>query len=176
MKANPFQWSFRAQFLLGAIISFGLVAFAYFYVELHQGITPCPKCMFQRGAFVGMGVFFLLGALHGPGKLGRRIYALLVAFFAVVGAVIAIEHLHMQFSPPDPFASCGMDFYTLFDNRFPLSQAIRKAFMASGDCADAHWKLLGITMPGWTLIWFVILGAGALWSGFCKRTTRVFGR
>ena len=69
-----------------------------------------------------------------------------------------------------------MDFYTLFDNRFPLSQAIRKAFMASGDCADAHWKLLGITMPGWTLIWFVILGAGALWSGFRKRTTRVFGR
>ena len=69
-----------------------------------------------------------------------------------------------------------MDFYTLFDNRFPLSQAIRKAFMASSDCADAHWKLLGITMPGWTLIWYVILGAGALWSGLRRRTTRVFGR
>ena len=86
MKLNPFQWSFRAQFLLGAVISFGLVAFAYFFVELHQGISPCPKCMFQRGAFVGMGVFFLLGALHGPGKIARRVYALLVAFFAVVGA------------------------------------------------------------------------------------------
>lgn len=175
MRPNPFKWSFRAQYLLGAAVCFGLVAFAYFWVELHQGITPCPKCMFQRGAFVGMGAFFLFGAMHGPGKIGRRVYAILVAAFALVGAVIAIEHLHMQFSPPDPLASCGMDFYTLFDNRFPLSQAIRKAFMASGDCSDAHWRLLGITMPGWTLICYLILGGGALWSGFRKRTIRIFG-
>ncbi len=176
MKLNPLRWPFRAQYLLGAVVSLALVAYAYFWVELHQGITPCPKCMFQRGAFVGMGLFFLLGALHGPGAFGRRVYALLVVMFALIGAVIAVDHLHMQFSPPDPFASCGMDFYTLFDNRFPLSQAIRKAFMASGDCSDSHWRLLGITMPGWTLIWYLILGGGALWAGFRKRSTRIFGQ
>lgn len=170
MTLNPFRWTFRAQFALGALICFGLVAFAYFILEKRDGIIPCPKCMFQRGAFVAMGVFFLLGALHSPGATGRRIYAVLVAVFAAVGAGIAIDHLWMQMNPPDLLmGGCGMDFYTMFDSRFPLAQAIRKAFMASGDCSESSWRLLGITMPGWTLISYVLLGAGTLWAGFRRR-------
>lgn len=173
MNPNPFAWSFRAQYVLGVVICFGLVAFAYFILERQMGIIPCPKCMFQRGAFVGMGFFFLLGALQGPGAVGRRVYAVLVAAFAATGAVIAVEHLWMQMNPPDPLmGGCGMDFYTLFDNRFPLAQAIQKAFMASGDCSESSWRLLGLTMPGWTLICFVLLGGGALWAGFRRRADR----
>jgi disulfide bond formation protein DsbB len=176
MNPNPFAWPFRTQFALGALICTGLVAYAYFVLERHLGIVPCPKCMFQRGAFVGMAVFFLLASLHGPGAVGRRVYALLVAVCAAIGAVIAIQHLWMQMTPPDPLmGGCGMDFYTLFDNRFPLSQAIKKAFMASGDCSESGWRLLGITMPGWTLIAFVLLGGGALWAGFRARAIAVAG-
>lgn len=177
MNPNPFAWSFRSQFTLGALICFGLVAYAYFILERGMGIVPCPKCMFQRGAFVGMGVFFLAGALHGPGTVGRRIYAVLVATFAVVGAIIAVQHLWMQMNPPDPLmGGCGMDFYTLFDNRFPLAQAIGKAFMATGDCSESSWRLLGITMPGWTLIAYVLLGAGVLWAGFRRRVASASDR
>lgn len=177
MNANPFRWSFRQQSVLGALICFGLVAYAYFVLEKRDGIVPCPKCMFQRGTFLAMGVLFLLAALQSPAALGRRIYAVLVALFAILGAGIAIDHLVMQMNPPDPLmSSCGMDFYTLFDNRFPLSQAIRKAFMAGGDCSESHWRLLGITMPGWTLVTYVLLGVGMLWAGFRTRTDVITAR
>lgn len=170
MNSNPFAWPFRVQYALGALICAALVAYAYFVVEKHMGIVPCPKCMFQRGAFVAMGIFFLAGALHDPHATGRRIYALLVALCATVGAVIAVQHLWMQLTPQDPLmGGCGMDFYTLFDNRFPLAQAIQKAFMASGDCSEISWTFLGITMPGWTLICYVLLGGGALWAGWRTR-------
>jgi disulfide bond formation protein DsbB len=170
MTANPFAWPFRLQFALGAVICLGLVLFAWLILERQMGIIPCPKCMFQRGAFVGMGAFFALGALHSPGVVGRRVYGVLVALFAVVGATIAVQHLWMQANPPDPLmGGCGMDFYTLFDNRFPLSQAIGKAFMASGDCSDSSWTFLGLTMPGWTLVCYILLGGGALLAGWRRR-------
>ncbi|MEO7758152.1 MAG: disulfide bond formation protein B [Dokdonella sp.] len=168
MNPNPFSWPFRGQFLSGAIACFALLAYAIFE-QFQMGIEPCPKCIFQRIAFIAMGIFFLLGAMHGPGVLGRRIYALLVAIAAAVGAVIAVRHLYVQLSPHDPLMEgCGPGLNYLLDS-FPIAEAVKKAFMASGDCGEINWTLLGITMPGWTLIWFVLLGGGALWAGFRQR-------
>ena len=31
-----------------------------------------------------------------------------------------------------------------------------------GDCAKVTWRFLGLTMAGWTLIWYVLLGVWAL--------------
>jgi disulfide bond formation protein DsbB len=168
MTPNPFKWPFRAQFLLGGLLCAALLAYAI-YEQFAMGIEPCPKCIFQRVAFIAMGVFFLAGAAHGPKATGRRIYALLVAIGAAVGAVIAIRHLYVQFAPHDELMEgCGPGLNYLLDS-FPIAEAIKKAFMASGDCGEISWTFLGITMPGWTLIWFVLLGVGALWAGFRKR-------
>jgi disulfide bond formation protein DsbB len=168
MNPNPLAWSFRVQFLAGAIACIALLAYAIFE-QFQMGIEPCPKCIFQRIAFIAMGVFFLIGALHGPGVVGRRIYAILVAISAAIGAVIAVRHLYVQLSPHDPLMEgCGPGLNYLLDS-FPIAEAVKKAFMASGDCGEINWSLLGITMPGWTLIWFVLLGGGALWAGFRQR-------
>ena len=168
MNPNPFSWPFRGQFLSGAIACFALLAYAIFE-QFQMGIEPCPKCIFQRIAVIAMGIFFLLGALHGPGARGRRIYAILVAIAAAVGAVIAVRHLYVQLSPHDPLMEgCGPGLNYLLDS-FPIAEAVKKAFMASGDCGEINWTLLGITMPGWTLIWFILLGGGALWAGFRER-------
>lgn len=168
MNPNPFSWPFRGQFLSGAIACFALLAYAIFE-QFQMGVEPCPKCIFQRIAFIAMAIFFLIGALHGPGVLGRRIYGLLVAIAAAVGAVIAVRHLYVQLSPHDPLMEgCGPGLNYLLDS-FPIAEAVKKAFMASGDCGEINWTLLGITMPGWSLIWFVFLGGGALWAGFRQR-------
>ncbi len=168
MNPNPFAWSFRAQFVTGALACIALLAYALF-AQFQMGVEPCPKCIFQRIAFMAMVVFFLAGALHNPHVVGRRIYAILVAIAAVVGAVIALRHLYVQLGPHDPLMEgCGPGLNYLVDS-FPLAEAIKKAFMASGDCGEINWTLLGITMPGWTLICFVLLGGGALWAGFRKQ-------
>ena len=175
MQPNPFAWPFRAQFLTAALISLALLAYAIFE-QFQMGIEPCPKCIFQRIAFMAMAIFFLAGALHGPGVAGRRIYAILVAIAATVGAVIAVRHLVVQLTPRDPLMEgCGPGLNYLLDS-FPIAQAIKKAFMASGDCGEISWTFLGLTMPGWSLIWFVLLGGGALWAGWRKRIVTPIAR
>lgn len=156
------------QFLFGALACVALLAYA-FYEQFQMGLEPCPKCIFQRVAFMAMALFFLAGAVHGPQALGRRVYAVLVAIAAAVGSVVAVRHLIVQFSPKDPLMEgCGPGLNYLMDS-FPIAEAIKKAFMATGDCGEIGWTFLGLTMPAWTLIWYVLLGAGALWAGFRRR-------
>ena len=52
--------SFRSQFLLGFVACVGLLAYAI-YLQLHEGLEPCNLCIFQRLAFAGLGLVFLLG-------------------------------------------------------------------------------------------------------------------
>jgi protein dithiol:quinone oxidoreductase len=168
MTYNPFAWPFRAQYLAGFVACAALLAYA-FYEQFQMHVEPCPMCIFQRLAFIGMGIFFLIGALHSPGAKGRRVYAILVAIMALVGAGVAINHLRMQLTPHDPMlGGCGPGLAYMLD-AFPIGEALKKAFTGSGDCGEINWIFLGITMPGWTLICYVILGAGAVWAGFRKR-------
>ena len=40
-----------------------------------------------------------------------------------------------------------------------LFDAVRLVFQGSGECATVNWSLLGLSMPAWVLIWFVLLAA-----------------
>lgn len=168
MSANPFAWSFRMQFLLGGVVCCVLIAYALFE-QFQMGLEPCPKCILQRIAFIAAGVVFLVGAAHGPGKVGRRIYGVLVALAVASGAVVSVRHVIVQMTPADPMlAGCGPGLNYLIDT-FPLTEAIKKAFMGTGNCADIDWSFLGLSMPTWALVWFALLGGGALWAGFRRR-------
>jgi disulfide bond formation protein DsbB len=166
---NPFAWSFRAQFALGAFLCAAMLGYAL-YVQHGMFMMPCPLCILQRIAFAAMGVFFMLGALVGPRPPWvRKTSALLVALSAAVGAGIAIWHLRLQNLPPSEVPSCsGMDLGYMLD-AFPLQTVIAKVFTGSGECAVVDWTFLGISMPGWTLAWYLILGVAALWAGFRRR-------
>lgn len=165
---NPLFWSFRAQCASGVAVCAGLVGFAL-YSQSNLLLDPCPLCIVQRVAFMALGLVFLLGALHGPSTLaGRRTYAVLAALVAVMGAVVAGRHLWLQSLPPDQVPACGPGLSYLLE-AFPLSDVVRQVFTGSGECAKVDWTFLGLAMPGWTFIWYVLLGSGALWAGFRRK-------
>lgn len=163
---NPFTWSFRAQYFTGFMLCVSLLAYAL-YVEHGMLMMPCPLCILQRVAFLFMAVFFLAGALMGPRPVWlRRANAVLVGLGAAVGGGIAAWHVRLQLLPLEGAPSCGgMELSYMVDN-FPLQRVAEMVFTASGDCAKIDWTFLGISMPAWTLVWFIGLGAGAVWSGF----------
>jgi disulfide bond formation protein DsbB len=104
--------------------------------------------------------------------IGRRIYATLVATAAVAGAGIAAYHLWVQHVGPDPTAGCAPGWNYWVENysyRFAWSKTLQNAFTGHADCADINWSFLGLSMPGWTLVCYVLLGTGALWAGFRRR-------
>jgi len=115
-----------------------------------------------------MAIFFLAGAIHLPGARGRRVYSLFVLLGACAGVAIAARHLWVQHLPPDPMAGCAPGWNYMFEN-FPISEAIKKAFTGHADCAEVNWTLLGLSMPFWTLVCYLVIGAGAVWAGFRRR-------
>jgi disulfide bond formation protein DsbB len=144
-----------------------LLAYAY-YVQFALGIEPCPMCIFQRIAFIAMGVTFLIGAFHAPQARGRQTYALLLLLAACIGIGIAARHLWVQHQPPDLMAGCAPGWNYMVQN-FPIGKTLRMAFTGSADCAQVNWTFLDLSMPFWSLVCFVLLGAGAVWAGFRKR-------
>ena len=163
---NPFRWPFRAHYALGLAICAALYAYAL-YVQFDLGIEPCPLCIFQRVALIGMAIFFLLGALHGPRGGGRKVYGVLVALSGLAGMAIAGRHIWLQHLPKDEIPSCGPGLNWMLDT-FPLSKTLKMVFTGSGECAEINWTFLGFSMPEWTFVCFLGLSIAALWAAWTR--------
>lgn len=153
---NPLHWSYRSSFFAGFLICMGLLGFALFS-ELYWNLIPCPLCIFQRVAFLFMALFFLLGALHAPRTPTRWWYSGGVLLGALFGVVVAGRHLWIQSLPADQVPSCGPPLDYMF-SAFPLDKVLKLVFTGSGECATVE-PILGLPMPAWTLLWFVLLAA-----------------
>lgn len=161
---NPLHWSFRSRFLVAAATCFALIGFAI-YSQLQWGLDPCPLCIFQRIAFAALGFVLLLAGLLAPRRpAGRRVAAWLAFLAAAVGMGIAGRHVWMQMNPP-PIPSCGAPFSFLRET-LDTQTLIQKVLTGTGDCGAVDWTFLGLSMPAWSLLWFVLLGAWVLHTGY----------
>lgn len=162
---NPFRASFRVQFLLGFLACAGLMAYAL-YSQYVLGYEPCPLCTFQRVAMIALGLVFLAGALHAPARRGARVgWGFLALVPALSGIGIAGRHVWMQNLPPDQVPACGPPLEFLRET-LPLAEVVRKVLTGSGQCATIDWQFLGLSMPAWVLICFVVLAGWTAWAAF----------
>jgi disulfide bond formation protein DsbB len=150
--------------LAGFVACAGMMGFAL-YAQHVLFLDPCPLCIIQRIATISLGVVFLIAALHDPGKIGSRIYGILVMLTAGFGVGVASWHVRLQNMPQDEIPSCGPGFEYIVDN-FPLSDALGMIFQGSGECADVVWRLLGLSMPTWVVIGLGGLGIAGIWNNF----------
>ncbi|KGI77381.1 disulfide bond formation protein B [Oleiagrimonas soli] len=167
---NPLRWSFRTFYLVGFLICAALIGFAL-YAQYVLLMDPCPLCILQRVAFIALGMVFLVGGLHAPKGHGRWVYALLALLAAATGVAIAARHLWIQSLPPGAVPSCGAPLGYLLDTRDAhggLLGVLKMVLSGSGECAKVE-NILGLPMPLWSLIWFVLLGAGALFAARRRR-------
>ena len=148
----------------GFAVCCGLMGFALFAQHVLL-LDPCPLCVFQRVAVISIGVIFLAAALHNPGGAGRIVYGLLLAFAAVGGALVAGRHAWLQQLPPDQVPSCGPGLDYMLDT-LPFTEVLGKVFRGSGECAEIVWQFLGLSMPGWVLVWMIALGVLGLGNNF----------
>lgn len=139
-----------------AVVSFGLIGGALF-LQHAVGLAPCPLCIFQRIAYFAAGVFALLAAWRAP-RRGTRLFGSMVFVSTLVGASIAARHVWLQMNPQG--GSCGPGLESMLEN-FPLTSVLPMVLRGSGDCSEAAWTLLGLTIAEWSLIWFLILAVAA---------------
>lgn len=151
----------RILFALIALACAGVLGVAM-VMEHIMGLEPCPLCMLQRMAFVGVGLVALLAALIGPKGWGVRFGGGLTVIPAVLGAGLAGRQLWLQSLPAEEIPPCGPG-YDYLREAFPLTDVIRMALEGSGDCAEIQWQFLGLSIPGWSFILFALCALAGLW-------------
>jgi disulfide bond formation protein DsbB len=159
--------SHRLLYALPALACAGLLATGY-YLEYFQGQDPCPLCLVQRGFYYGVLATFAIAALHDPARVGHLVYCAAGLLFALGGAAVAGRHVWLQSLPADKVPDCGPDLVFMLQN-LPLGRTLEKLFMGSGQCAEVHWTFLGLSIAGWSLVWFAALALYALWLATRRR-------
>ncbi|MEE2762625.1 MAG: disulfide bond formation protein B [Pseudomonadota bacterium] len=142
------RWVFGLVFLVCA----GLLGVA-FYMEHVMGLEPCPLCWLQRFGFMGAGLVSLFAFLQGPTGVGVRIYGALLAVTAGVGLGIAGRQLWLQSLPADQVPACGPSVDYMLEV-LPFFDVLATALKGTGDCAEVVWRFLGLSIPGWTAVFF----------------------
>jgi disulfide bond formation protein DsbB len=100
----------RSLNILGLLGISAVLAVAFFY-QLGLGELPCPLCLLQRGAFVAVGLGFLLNIRFrtSPAHYGIALIS------AVIGASVSLRQVLLHVQPGDPgFGSTflGLHFYS----------------------------------------------------------------
>lgn len=137
--------------LLGiAAACFALLGVAL-YLQLVKHMLPCPLCVAQRYAFFAIALFCLLAALLRGSA--RRVCTGLGLLAALGGIWYAGNHLHVLANPE---LSCGIDPLEVALNKLALSEWWPVMFRADGLCDTPYDPILGLSIPGWAMVWYVI--------------------
>ncbi|MDP4612672.1 MAG: disulfide bond formation protein B, partial [Limnohabitans sp.] len=128
-SVSPQRWM-----LLIALSGIGMLVFGL-YLQHVVGLNPCPMCIVQRYALIGVVLLALIGwRLQGWALAAAGLLMTLAAGF---GAFTAARQSWLQWYPPE-VVNCGRDFYGMVEN-FPLNRAIPMIFKGSGDCSKIDW-------------------------------------
>ncbi|MFG6463982.1 disulfide bond formation protein B [Roseateles sp. DXS20W] len=145
-----------ARALLGmAVASFAAVGVAL--VAQHQfGVKPCPWCVLQRGIFLLIGTFSLLGWLV-QARRGLRQAALVVVLVLCAAGLTAAVFQHEVASQN---ASCALGLADRIVTALNLEELWPSVFMITANCAEAAaYRLLGLPYEVWSGLLFAGLAA-----------------
>jgi len=138
----------------GTILLIAIALYMQYFMEL----IPCALCMTQRVFIIAVGVIALIAWLHASisslGNAGLRVYNLLGMLMAIIGGAFSLRHLWLQSLPEDLAPACGPSLSYLLDT-VPFFEALTVLLKGDGNCAEISWSLLGVTIPGWTLVAFI---------------------
>lgn len=146
--------------LLVALISIGLLAFAL-YLQHVQRMQPCPMCIIQRYGFAVIALICIVCALLPRGAVKAGAGLGMLASLAGIGA--AGWHLWVK---ANPTVSCGIDPLETSLNTIPTAKLLPFLFKADGLCTTEYDPILGLSIPQWSLAWFVIFAIVLAWVAF----------
>ena len=135
-------------------ICLALLFFGLYLEHFQKSLEACPLCIFQRIAYILIGLIALIGATHNPKDLFLVIYKFLIIITAITGALIAGRLVWLQHLPPELVPECGPGLDYML-NVFPLSDAIKMILSGSGECAEVKWRYIGFSIAEWSLIMFI---------------------
>ncbi len=152
MKCSARNW-----FFIGFLACLAMLLAAG-YFQFVKNLEPCPLCISQRVLVLVVGIIFLIAVLHNPKSYGIKTYSIIGLITALLGASVSGRHVWLQNLPPEEVPSCGPGLEYVFKH-FPLSKTIELLLSGTGECAEILWTFLGLSIPAWTFVAFILLAA-----------------
>jgi disulfide bond formation protein DsbB len=141
----------KSLLLFTALICIALLG-AALYLQYVEHMQPCPLCIIQRYAFAAIALICIVFALLPAAAM--RFGAGLATLVALGGAGTASWHLWVM---AHPGTSCGIDPLETALNHIPTANLMPFLFNADGMCTTPYAPIFGLSIPQWSLIWFLLL-------------------
>lgn len=145
-----------------------LVLVTAVYLQYKVGIVPCPLCIIQRFIITLLGLLFLMGVLFNFEAVTCCFLHTLTFLFAVAGAVVASRQLWLEHFPSDQLISCQAAI-AQYSTSLYFHKIIELFFQGTSNCGSGTWRFLNLSIPGWTLIIFIVLATISLRQVYINR-------
>ena len=132
-----------------------LLGYAAYSIKV-LGLEACTLCITQQFFYCMIGVSSFVAFLHRPSIRISKLYSFFIAIFAIAGAWVSARQVWLQGLPEDEVPLCGPPLEYIIDV-FPFADVLNALFMGDGNCAEIPWQFLGLSMAGWSLIWFIVI-------------------
>jgi len=149
---------------LCALAAFAALAIALLWQHGDRALLPCPLCILQRYAYLGLGASAVLAAVFVHRRRIGLTLSALGLLFALAGVIVAARNVWVE---QHPGLSCGIDALEVFVNGLPTAQWWPQLFYAEGVCGGKLLPILGLTIPQWSLaglIALVLVFGVAIWA------------
>lgn len=125
------------------------------YLQFFEGFEPCPLCTLQRFAFLGLGVFYLLGLICYRWGFIRIFSSVLALLSATAGLFLSGRQIWLQHFPSDAGTECGVSLQYMLQV-LPINEVAQRIFQGTAECSTRGWEFLTLNMAEWSLAWFVL--------------------
>ena len=132
-----------------------LLGYAAYSMKI-LGLEPCTLCVTQQFFYCLIGISSFVSFLQNPGATISRVYSFFISLFAIAGIWISGRQIWLQGLPEDEVPLCGPPLEYIIDV-FPFADVLNALFMGDGNCAEIPWQFLGLSMAGWSFIWFLVI-------------------
>ena len=137
-------------------ICMGMMAVALF-MEHFLMLKPCMLCYVQRGAVLILGLIAAVGYFSNIKNIKTYMAFLLASYVAIFSGIgLTLRQLYLQSLPAELVPSCAPDVDYLLDT-LPFLEVLIMAITGDGNCAEVLWSFMGISIPGWVFIGFLII-------------------
>ncbi len=152
---------------LGALLSTACLLGYGYYLQYVKYLDPCPLCMTQRFFYYWIGICAFVGIFSHRHVIWQRVLGFVALLGAIGGLSTAGRQVWLQHLPADQVPECGPGLVYWLENK-PFFSTLQLLFKGDGNCAEVHWRFLGLSIAEWSLLWFVFFFLVALTLMFKK--------
>jgi protein dithiol:quinone oxidoreductase len=144
--------------LLNTAIFMSALLIMSFFMEHAWELTPCILCLIQRIILAILLPILALQALSHYHHYHKTYHFLstLHFLFLLLGLAVALHHSHLQRLASNSLHTC-LPSWTMMWKYYSYDSLWKLIIKGSGGCNEIGWSYLGLSIPNWLSLAYLLL-------------------